>query len=61
MRVLYVAFTRAKEKLIITGSTRNIQDSIKRWSNGVENSDTISQYEILKGKKFFRLDNAFVY
>lgn len=52
MRVLYVAFTRAKEKLIITGSTRNIQDSIKRWSNGVENSDTISQYEILKGKNF---------
>ncbi|MDI3114743.1 helicase-exonuclease AddAB subunit AddA [Clostridioides difficile] len=52
MRVLYVAFTRAKEKLIITGSTRNIQDSIKRWSNGVESLDTISQYEILKGKNF---------
>ncbi|QWR22766.1 helicase-exonuclease AddAB subunit AddA [Clostridioides difficile] len=52
MRVLYVAFTRAKEKLIITGSTRNIQDSIKRWSNGIESLDTISQYEILKGKNF---------
>ncbi|AXU52795.1 TPA: helicase-exonuclease AddAB subunit AddA [Clostridioides difficile] len=52
MRVLYVAFTRAKEKLIVTGSTRNIQDSIKRWSNGIESLDTISQYEILKGKNF---------
>ncbi|MCR1600900.1 helicase-exonuclease AddAB subunit AddA [Clostridioides difficile] len=52
MRVLYVAFTRAKEKLIITGSTRNIQDSIKRWSNGIESLDTISQYKILKGKNF---------
>ncbi|MCU5790134.1 helicase-exonuclease AddAB subunit AddA [Clostridioides difficile] len=52
MRVLYVAFTRAKEKFIITGSTRNIQDSIKRWSNGIESLDTISQYEILKGKNF---------
>ena len=52
MRVLYVAFTRAKEKLIITGSTRNIQDSIKRLSNGIESLDTISQYEILKGKNF---------
>lgn len=52
MRVLYVAFTRAKEKLIITGSTRNIQESIKRWSNGIESLDTISQYEILKGKNF---------
>ncbi len=52
MRVLYVAFTRAKEKLIITGSTRNIQDSIKKWLNGIESIDAISQYEILKGKNF---------
>ncbi|MDO7206562.1 3'-5' exonuclease [Paraclostridium bifermentans] len=29
MRVLYVAFTRPKEKLIITGSVRDIESSIK--------------------------------
>ena len=29
MRVLYVALTRAKEKLIITGMTRNLQKSLK--------------------------------
>lgn len=52
MRVLYVAFTRAKEKLIITGSTRNVQDSMKKWCSGIENLDTISQYEILKSKNF---------
>ena len=31
MRILYVAFTRAKEKLIITGATRNLDKSIKNW------------------------------
>ena len=52
MRVLYVAFTRPKEKLIITGSTRNIEKSLRTWANGVEGSKPISQYKVLKGKSF---------
>ena len=52
MRVLYVAFTRPKEKLIITGSTKKIEDSIKKWSSNLDSSSTISQYSILKGKNF---------
>ena len=52
MRVLYVAFTRPKEKLIITGSTKKIEDSIKKWSSELDSSKTISQYSILKGKNF---------
>ncbi|HSQ87548.1 helicase-exonuclease AddAB subunit AddA [Romboutsia sp.] len=52
MRVLYVAFTRPKEKLIITGSTRNIEKSLKTWSNGINGNEPISQYKILKGKGF---------
>lgn len=32
LRVLYVAFTRAKEKLIMTGSVTKIADKIKKWS-----------------------------
>ena len=28
MRILYVAFTRAKEKLIITGATSNLEKSL---------------------------------
>ncbi|MBO3443141.1 helicase-exonuclease AddAB subunit AddA [Clostridium sp. CCUG 7971] len=52
MRVLYVAFTRPKEKLIITGSTRNIEKSLKSWSNGIDGNEPISQYKILKGKGF---------
>ena len=52
MRVLYVAFTRPKEKLIITGSTAKIDASIKKWSSNIDGSKTISQYDILKGKNF---------
>ena len=31
MRILYVAFTRAREKLIITGSVRNLSGVCARW------------------------------
>ena len=31
MRLLYVAMTRAKEKLIITGTDRNLSSRIKKW------------------------------
>ena len=33
MRVLYVALTRAKEKLIITGSIKNNGKKIEKWCN----------------------------
>lgn len=52
MRVLYVAFTRPKEKLIITGSTRELEKSLKSWASGVEGNAPISQYKVLKGKTF---------
>ncbi|WP_042275881.1 helicase-exonuclease AddAB subunit AddA [[Clostridium] dakarense] len=52
MRVLYVAFTRPKEKLIITGSVRDIEKNLKSWSNGIDGNEPISQYKILKGKGF---------
>lgn len=32
MRILYVAMTRAREKLIITGSVKNLEKSVSRWS-----------------------------
>jgi ATP-dependent helicase/nuclease subunit A len=52
MRVLYVAFTRPKEKLIITGSSRDINKSIISWSSGVNGNQPISKYKISKGKSF---------
>ncbi|MTV48157.1 AAA family ATPase [Heliobacillus mobilis] len=31
MRILYVALTRAKEKLILVGTVRNMEDSARQW------------------------------
>lgn len=31
MRILYVAMTRAREKLIITGSVKNIEKTVSKW------------------------------
>ncbi len=52
MRVLYVAFTRPKEKLIITGLSKNIEKSLKSWANGVDGKKSISHYKVIKGKSF---------
>ena len=53
MRVLYVALTRAKEKLIITGSMRNIEKNLTRMSSSLEeNSEKLGEYEILKGRSY---------
>ena len=53
MRILYVAFTRAKEKLIITGATRDIDKTIKRWvqSSNIE-QNRISPAEVFKGRSY---------
>lgn len=53
MRVLYVAFTRAKEKLIITGSMKNIEKNISRMSSSLEEStEKLGEYEILKAESY---------
>ncbi len=53
MRVLYVAFTRAKEKLIITGTVKNIDNVITRWSNVLGERDVkLPTYEVLQGKGY---------
>ncbi|ROR23449.1 DNA helicase/exodeoxyribonuclease V subunit A [Mobilisporobacter senegalensis] len=33
LRVLYVALTRAKEKLILTGTVKNLKDKLGKWSD----------------------------
>lgn len=32
LRILYVALTRAKERLILTGAVKNYQNSLKKWA-----------------------------
>ncbi|MGL5379398.1 helicase-exonuclease AddAB subunit AddA [Clostridium sp.] len=53
MRILYVAFTRAKEKLIITGATRNLEKTISSWASAAAlDSEIILPSEVLKGKSY---------
>lgn len=53
MRVLYVAFTRAKEKLIITGAMKNIERNLNRMSSSLEEAnEKLGEYEILKAKSY---------
>lgn len=39
MRVLYVALTRAKEKLILTGSVDNFEKTVKAWGQNLNRKD----------------------
>ncbi len=53
MRILYVAFTRAKEKLIITGTVKDLEKSTVIWkSSDGEKSQKITEFNILKGRNF---------
>lgn len=53
MRVLYVAFTRAKEKLIITGSVDNLEKASGRWcSSASEDMEKVPSSEVAKGNSY---------
>lgn len=53
MRILYVAFTRAKEKLIITGSVPNIEKAVQKWCYSTMNSvEKIAPFETIKAKTY---------
>ena len=46
MRVLYVALTRPKDKLVMVGSVRNLQKHCKKWCRG------LNTFNLLSGKSF---------
>ncbi|MEQ8196761.1 MAG: helicase-exonuclease AddAB subunit AddA [Clostridiaceae bacterium] len=53
MRILYVGLTRAKEKLIITGSVNNFHRNIEKWSSSASISEGgIPPYELIKMRSF---------
>lgn len=53
MRILYVAFTRAKEKLIITGMVKNIVSTTEKWYEAAAyDGDKISEYAIGNAKSY---------
>ena len=54
MRVLYVAMTRAKEKLIITGCLNKITEYCIKWCDDLYNRGSkVPVYNIMKGKSYF--------
>jgi len=53
MRILYVAFTRAKEKLIITGAVKDIAKSTDRWkSSSGAITQKVPEFDVLRGRSF---------
>ena len=53
MRILYVAFTRAREKLIITGCVRNIERQCTMWcSNASETGDKLPTYNMMQASNY---------
>ena len=53
VRILYVAFTRAKEKLIITGAVNGLEKWITKCCNDAAlDRDIILPSEVLKGKSY---------
>lgn len=47
LRVLYVAMTRAKEKLILTGGTADLQDKLEKWSGAARQAGETLAYSWL--------------
>lgn len=53
MRILYVAMTRAKEKLVITGMVKSVTESCSKWSRLSQSCDKkIEQYSVLSSKSY---------
>lgn len=58
MRILYVAFTRAKEKLIIFGTVNNLESAVGRWqcrleAEAAETKDQkLASYDVLKSRNY---------
>ena len=52
MRILYVALTRAKEKLILTGAVKDIPATLRKWGKNLDGNNPVSQYDVLKAKNY---------
>jgi ATP-dependent helicase/nuclease subunit A len=51
MRILYVAFTRAKEKLIITGTVKDLEKTCARWCEAASyKGDKLPEYSVAASK-----------
>ncbi len=53
LRVLYVALTRAKEKLILTGTVKDFQKAVKKWAEAAEGKGPrLSVFRLRRSKSY---------
>lgn len=53
MRILYVALTRARERLIITGAVKDLDREIKKWEYALASKDKkLPEYQMMKGRTY---------
>lgn len=53
MRILYVALTRAKEKLIMTGTVRSLEKACIKWAESLESQEEkIPKHQVINGSTF---------
>ncbi|MFY0544339.1 helicase-exonuclease AddAB subunit AddA [Brevibacillus sp. H7] len=52
MRVLYVALTRAREKLILVGTARDLSKSVEQWGNQTDADDRLSDEDLAQAKGY---------
>lgn len=53
MRILYVALTRAREKLIITGTVTDMTKALAKWTGWAAGAgNQLPPYEMLKGNRY---------
>ncbi|MGJ0909115.1 helicase-exonuclease AddAB subunit AddA [Clostridium botulinum] len=52
IRILYVALTRAREKLIITGLINNVDKTVENWFNLSEEKNKVPEYAVMSGKTY---------
>ncbi|GAA4713650.1 helicase-exonuclease AddAB subunit AddA [Brevibacillus fulvus] len=50
MRVLYVALTRAREKLVLVGSAKNLAKSVEAWSNFSSAEQVLADEDLIQAK-----------
>ncbi len=53
MRVLYVAMTRAKEKLVMIGNTASFQKELEKWSQSIEHAAWVLPKQLRKEGKSY--------
>lgn len=53
MRVLYVALTRAREKLFLVGTAKNLAASVEKWAqHAAAPTWSLPDYELIKGRTY---------